>query len=218
MLRALAASVAIATLVACTPAPPDPDGGVLDDAGAPDAGTDAGPEAPDGLASLDEVSDLDLLANERGSVKFLLPVEGVPPRAPLGEACAFQNTARYPYHLQYLQTLPGGEELRFDDYVALVLRRQTRAWWGGEVLWREAQPHPLTGAEGVLVYTLYTEDSPGNRLVIDDVRAVHAALTECAPAFEDALAFAPSSNEQRATAPSLRDQLAAEGIAVLTEP
>lgn len=190
------------------------DGGPAADAGLAD---DAGPAAPDALALLDEVDALALLAGANGGVKYLAPVEGAAPRAPLEDACAFQNTARYPYHLEYLRAQPGGEGLTYQDYLALVLRRQTRVWWGGEVRLRPEAEHPLTNAPGVLAYTLYTEDSPGNRLTADDVRAVFAALTACAPAFDDALAFTPSSNEQRITAASIRETLAEEGIAVLLD-
>lgn len=198
-------------------APPGTGGGD-EDAGA-DGGrvSDAGPEAPDELARLDDVDDLALVAGADGSVKYLAPVDGAGPRAPLEEACAFQNTARYPYHLEYLRAQPGGEALTYQDYLALVLRRPTRVWWGGEVRFSPDATHPLTEQPGVLAYTLYTEDSPGNRLTPDDVRAVFAALAACAPGFDDALAFAPSSNEQRTTAALIRETLAAEGIAVLGE-
>ena len=59
--------------------------------------------------------------------------------------------------------------------------------------------------------------APGNRLIADDVRAVFAALTACAPAFEGTLGFVPSSNEQRQTATLVQTELAAEGIAVILE-
>jgi hypothetical protein len=193
--RALLAALALA----CAPAPPP--------------GPDAGP--PDFLALLDDPADLDLLAGEGGAVKHLLPVEGAQPRAPVGDDCAFQDTARFPFHLPFLNAQPGGEDLTFDDYLDLVLRRDTRAWWGGELLLDPDRPHPLTGEAGTLAFTLYTEDSDGNRLVAADVREVHATLQACAPAFADALAFAPSSNEQRVTAQAIAAELAGEGIAVL---
>jgi hypothetical protein len=123
---------------------------------------------------LDQVDDVALLADNNGSVKYLMPVEGVSPRAPIQDACAFQNTARFAYHLIFLQALPGGETLDFEEYIDLVLKRDTRAWWGGEVAWLLERVHPITMDAGTLVFSLYTEDSPGNRLTIDDVRAVHA--------------------------------------------
>lgn len=202
---------ALATGAACPPPGPD-------DAGPGDAGpVDAGPSEDGFLAVLDAIEDVADLADVDGRVKYLMPVAGAEPRAPLGQTCAFQDTARYPYHLPFLNALPGGADLDFDDYIALVLKRDTRAWWGGEVMWQPEVPHPITGTGGVLFYTLYTEDSPGNRLVADDVRAVFAALNACAPAFVGKLGFVPSSNEQRQTAITVQAELSAEGIAIILE-
>lgn len=188
------------------------------DAGPDDAGpTDAGTPNDSYLTVLDQIDDVATLAGADGRVKYLAPVTGAAPTAPIFDACAFQDTEAFPYHLPFLVTLPGGEALTFDDYIALVLRRDTRAWWGGEVLWRAELAHPIGGTEGTLLYTLYTEDSPGNRLTADDVRAVFAVLTTCAPAFVGKLAFVPSSNEQRQTAALVQAELAGEGIAVILE-
>jgi hypothetical protein len=190
------------------------DAGVVD-AGFPDAGVvDAGP-GPAFLATLDDVTDLDGLVGAAGSVKYLAAVEGATPRAPLLAGCAFQDTTAYPFHIEFLRSQPGGEDISFADYTRIVLQRPQRTWWGGEVLWRPTTPHPLTGSAGTLAFVLYTEDSPGNRMVIDDVRAVHIALTNCAPAFSGRLAFVPQSTEQRQTTLTILAELAAEGIAVL---
>lgn len=197
---------------ACPPGPPP------DDAGPSDAGPDdAGVPDADFLALLDDVADLGALADAEGRVKYLIPVAGAEPRAPLFEQCAFQDTERYPYHLPFLNALPGGDDISYDDYIVLVLQRATRAWWGGELMWQAELEHPLSGNPGVLLHTLYTEDSPGNRLVADDVRAIFSALSTCAPAFEGTLVFLPSSNEQRQTAQLVQAELAAEGIAVLLQ-
>ena len=204
-------SVLLSAGAACPPPGPD-------DAGPGDAGPDDAGVPEDGFrALLDEESDVAELAGADGTVKYLLPVAGVEPRAPLYSTCAFQDTTAFPYHLPFLSSLPGGDDLTFDDYIALVLRRDTRVWWGGEVLWRPELAHPISGAPGVLLYTLYTEDSPGNRLIADDVRAVFAALEGCAPAFVGKLGFVPSSNEQRLTAQQIQAALAAESIAVIIE-
>ncbi len=213
-MRQLAIAFACALVAggaACPPPGPD-------DAGPGDAGpTDAGTPDDSYRTVLDQLDDVAELAGADGRVKYLLPVAGAEPRAPLFSSCAFQDTEAFPYHLPFLVALPGGADLTFDDYIALVLRRETRAWWGGEVLWRPELAHPIGGAAGVLLFTLYTEDSPGNRLVIDDVRAVFAALTACAPAFDGKLGFVPSSNEQRQTAALVQAELAGEGIAVLLD-
>lgn len=209
----LAVPAALWSAAACPPIPGP------DDAGPSDAGTSDAGVVDDGfLTTLDDVDDVAELAGADGTVKYLLPVAGATPQAPLFSSCAFQDTTAFPFHLPFLNSLPGGDDLTFDDYMALVLRRDTRVWWGGEVMWRPELTHPITSATGVLIYTLYTEDSPGNRMIADDVRAVHAALGACAPAFDDALAFVPSSNEQRQTATLIQAELAAEGIAVIVDP
>lgn len=209
----LAVPAVLSSATACPPMPGP------DDAGTNDAGTsDAGVVEDGFLTMLDDVDDVAELAGANGTVKYLSPVAGATPRAPLYSSCAFQDTTAFPFHLPFLNSLPGGGDLTFDDYIALVLRRATRVWWGGEVMWRPDLPHPITSATGVLIYTLYTEDSPGNRLIADDVRAVHVALGACAPAFDGTLAFVPSSNEQRQTASLIRAELAAEGIAVIVNP
>jgi hypothetical protein len=185
------------------------------DAGFPDAGfADAGPSI-DFLAVLNDTNDVDGLEGDNGAVKYLAGVEGATPRDPIGEGCAFQNTNSYAFHIDFLRAQPGGEEITFADYANFVLRRSTRLWWGGAVSWRPDDAHPLTGAPGTLLFFLYTEDTPGNRLVIDDVRAVHAELTACAPAFANRLAFVPQSTEQTQTARAIEGELEAEGIAVL---
>lgn len=208
---AMLMAVPLAVVAACPQPGPD-------DAGPGDAGPTDGGVPEDGFrALLDQESDVAELAGADDTVKYLLPVAGAEPRAPLYSTCAFQDTTAFPYHLPFLSSLAGGEDLTFDDYIALVLRRDTRVWWGGEVLWRPDLAHPIGGVPGVLLYTLYTEDSPGNRLVIDDVRAVLAALNQCAPAFVGKLGFVPSSNEQRLTAQQIQAPLVAEGIAVILE-
>lgn len=209
--------VVVASASACGPTAP-PDAGDPGDGGGDgegDAGSDGG--VLSGVTRLDDRSDALALAGEGGGVKYLLPVEGAEPREPILD-CAFQNTALYPFHIQYLNELEGGEDIAYLDYIQLVLQRATRAWWGGEVAWRPTLIHPLTAAPGVLVFSLYTEDSPGNRMVADDVREVFTALEACAPAFEGTLAFAAVSNEQRQTANMIRATLAAEGIAILDSP
>jgi hypothetical protein len=147
-------------------------------------------------------------------VKYIAAVDGVEPRAPVQERCLFQNMATYPFHLPFLISLPGGEDLTFTDYTSLVLRRSTRAWWGGEVRF-VSQPHPVTGANGVLMFALYTEDTAGNRLVVDDVLAVHTVLSRCAPTLAASFAFVPGNSEQTATARAEQATLAAAGIGVI---
>jgi hypothetical protein len=208
-------------LAACPP----PGGGGPDDAGPDDAGeqpSDAGPDAgrPDGesLAILDEESDVVELQGPRGDVKYLAQVEGAPVTPPILDACTFQNTSLYSFHLLYLRAQEATADLTLDEYVERVIRRENRVWWGGDVRFLPARQHPLTGEAGVLAFTLYTEDSAGNRLTLDDVRAVFARLGPCTPAFAGKLAFLPSSNEQSQTARNGEGALAADGIGVIFTP
>ena len=201
-------------LAGCPAAPPDPE-----DAGPADAGNDppdAGP-APDYVARVESAADLAQLVDDTGSVKYLAATDAAAPVAPLPAACAFQNTAAFPFHIQFLRTQPGGDALTYDDYVARVLVRATRVWWGGQVHYSPGTVHPVTGTPGALLYGLYTDDTAADRLTVDDVRAVYARLAACAPAYADVLAFVPDSNEQRTTAAAARDALLAEGIAVILQ-
>ncbi|MCC6874950.1 MAG: hypothetical protein IT378_11650 [Sandaracinaceae bacterium] len=183
-----------------------------------DAGTDAGMDAssgPDSLTTIGSLDELGSLAGSRGEVKWLSGADGVAPRAPIGAGCLFQNTARWPYHIQFLLQLPETATMTFDEYVDAVLRRPTRSWWGGEVRFAPGVAHPLTGEPGTLLYSLYTEDTAGSRLVAGDVREVDRRMRECMPFAASQLAFVPGSNEQLATATSIRAELAAEGIAIV---
>ena len=195
-------------LAACPIEPPDE----------VDAGADvldAGPEQLQFLPLIDDVADLELVRGANGAVKYLAQVDGAPVTAPILSTCAFQNTGLYDFHLLFLLAQPGGEELTFDEYLARVIRRARRVWWGGEIVFLAATAHPISGEPGTLAWAIYTEDSANNRLTLDDVRAGHARLAPCLPAFDGKLAFAPSSNEQIQTVRALQGALAKEGIAVL---
>ena len=176
------------------------------------------PPPPDELQFypvLDDVEKYDDLVGAEGTVKYLAQVEGAPVTAPIDDECVFQNTALYSFHLFFLNAQPGGEDLLVDDYTSLVLQRDTRVWWGGDIRFFPEAEHPTTGEPGVLTWGLYTQDSANNRLVVDDVRQGFARLAPCLPAFEGQLAFTPGSAEQIQTTRLSQGALAAEGIAVL---
>lgn len=220
--RSLGISVVMSLALTACPAPVhDVDGGPIDDAGASDAGvddagpSDAGDDAPDFKSVLDHENDLDDLRGVDGFTKFLAQVDGAPVTPPILSACEFQNTTRYTFHLPFLNSQPGGENITFNEYVADVIKRDTRVWWGGDVIFLSQTPHPLTHTPGTFAWHLYTEDSQNNRLTLDDVRAGNARLAACAPAFAGKLAFEPASNEQILTTRNGQAELAAEGIAVL---
>lgn len=209
------ACVLLAPLMATACPPPDPPG---DDAGPEsDAGpdTDAGVDDEELRTALDDAGDLADLRGANGFVKFLLQVDGVEPLAPILTPCVFQNTTLYDYHLPFLLAQPGGEDLTYAEYVAYVITRATRVWWGGQVAWLENAVHPVSGENGVLAYGIYTRDNVGDRLLADDIREVDAILRECTPYYDGTLAFSPQSQEQLQTATLYADELAGEGIAVL---
>lgn len=220
---AFAAAAAIAVGVGCGPAPaPDagpgadggmPDGGAVD-GGAVDGGVDGGPA---GYATvLDDLDGYAALEGDNGRIRYFAPVGGVAPVDPVGDRCVFLNSAVFEYHLLFLRdAVP---DFSFDDYVALTLVRETRAWWGGELWWRANAVHPLTNAPGVLLFLVYANDDDASRLTADDVRAAHATLSVCAEGFAGALAFAPGSQAQRQMAESERAALAADGIGVVLNP
>ena len=210
-------------LAACpAPAPPDDDedAGVVEDAGPePDAGPgpDAGPVDDDVRTVLDDAEDVAALRGASGSVKFLLQVEGVEPVAPILDACVFQNTTTWPFHLEFIQDQPGGEDITYQQYVDYMLHRATRVWWGGAVVFQEGRTHPLTDEQGVLLFFVYSDEGVlADRLTADDVREVYATLAACTPFYEGRLAFYPEQ-PQRQRAAAYRAELEAEGIAVIIE-
>lgn len=211
---------------ACPGDPGDGDAGsdAGGDAGVIDAGwqEDAGCQIPADdagvvpwLKTLESQTDLDSLVDPQGVAKYLAEVDGAAPRAPIDEGCLFQNSTAWPFHIFFLHRFPETCGMGFGEYVNVVIRRASRVWWGGGVKWLPQTPHPLTGAPGTLIYFIYTEDTAGNRLVLDDVRAVDARLRGCVGFAAETLAFYPESPEQVATARAGQAELAADGIAVL---
>ena len=176
---------------------------------------DAGPPVLQFLSQLSSVDDLDEVRGAGGDTKFLAQVDGVPVKAPILEPCEFQNTSLYSFHVPFLNAQPGGEDITFDQYVDLVIRRAHRVWWGGDVAFLSTTPHPITGEPGVLIWHAYTEDTAGNQLTLDDVRAVDARLRGCTPGFAGKLAFQPVEQEQTTTVRNGQGELANDGIAVL---
>jgi hypothetical protein len=167
------------------------------------------------LDELTSVDDFDSLRGQAGDVNILAQVVGSQVTPPILESCEFENTKLYAFHLPFLNAQPGGEHITYDEYTNLVIRSATRVWWGGQVIWLPATKHPLTHETGVLAWQVYTEDSNGNRLTLDDVRAAYTRISICTPGFAHHLAMSPYSDEQTATLRAKQDELASEGIAVL---
>ena len=219
-------------LAAC-PAPPPADGGVNDagvadggwvdagdddagvvDGGAPDGGddVDAGPAARF-VIELDSEDTYQALAGDTGQVKYLAPVLDVAREAPLVDDCYFQNMTVTPWHIEFLHGFDELSDMTYQEYVDGVLKKSTRFLWGGSVF-RRQEPHPLNGGP-TLAYSVYAEDSPGNRLEVDELVEVHGILQACIPYASEELVFQPQGPAQVSFVDANLDVLVDAGIGVL---
>ena len=178
----------------------------------PDAG-DAG--APTYLEELDSADDYALVQGEKSEVKYLLRVDGREPPAPLSSPCVFQNTERFPYHLHFLLSFPELSALDLDSYVAMVMGRATRVWWGGGLSLWSGVPHPLSGKTGVITYTVYVDAGADQMLSADELAQIYGRLSGCMSYAKELLALLPETPEQSAHLRALESELRGRGIAVV---
>ncbi|WP_437952664.1 PEP/pyruvate-binding domain-containing protein [Sorangium sp. So ce296] len=165
------------------------------------------------LATRDDYTSL---AGDGAEVKYLMVVDGrEPPAIFAGAECLFQDTDKYAYHLQFLRTLPEYASLAPERYADMVLRRASRAMWGGGLKLYPATPHPQTGAAGVLAYTVYSETGPDEMLTVDDIVQADRRLKGCSPFAESFLVFTPDGAAQSAAVRAISDELAAAGVALV---
>ena len=129
-------------------------------------------------------------------------------------ACVFQNTQTYPYHLQFLQSLPGFEQLSAERYEDWVLWRSTRALYGGVMKLFAAAAHPTTDELGVLAYTVYAAATAEERLTADEIIDVHQQLSACAGPLADFLVYMPQTPAELQAARSYADAFDKAGVAV----
>lgn len=194
------------------------------DLGLADAGEDGGADlgladlgpvdlGPTYRTTLDSPAALEGLLGPAGDVKYLAPVVGAPVEV-LTEACYFQNMAIFPYHLLFLRSFPGLENLSNSDYVARVLRRPTRIWWGGGLKRYPATPHPQ-GGQGVIAWAVYHENAGADRLTGDDLLAVQDILESCVTFAPAELAFLPTDPFQNSFVRAERAALLARGVPVI---
>lgn len=186
------------------------------DAGAAGAtGADPGVEG-EYLTRLRSAEAYASLAAEGAEVKYLAIVDGRAPEAVFaGAECLFQNTAKYEYHVQFLRTFPGYEDMSAERYADLVLRRASRSMWGGGLRLFPATPHPVSGTNGVLAYTVYSESSTEEMLTVDDIVEVDRRLKNAALFASDFLVFTPDGGAQIAALEDKADELLAEGVAMV---
>jgi len=174
---------------------------------------DGGVAGPDFRTTLTAQTEFDGLARN-GGVKYLLDKPGATPRAPLLEACYFQNTAKFEFHIEFLHSFAELAGVTFRDYEALVLQRPTRIWWGGAVLVTR-QRHPISGEPISLAYQVYAENGAVSGLTKEDIVEVDRILKACMPYAVTRLAFVPGDPFQQSLARREADSLRQQGIAVL---
>jgi hypothetical protein len=174
-----------------------------------DGSIDSGLEdAPDYLARLQTSDAYAGMQGEGAEVKYLLAVRDRMPPAPLDEGCAFQNTRRFPYHVQFIQSFPELADIDSKTYVQMTLRKSSRVWWGGGLAMWPAVPHPVSKKNGIVSYTVYQAPDAGENMTVDDVVEVDSELKGCAPFANRLLAFVPDgpvqANQVRAIEATLR--------------
>jgi pyruvate, water dikinase len=186
------------------------------DAGSGDAQTVGTPAADAGelryLERLTTAGEMAALQGRQGDVKYLFKVDGQTP--PLPQECLFQNSALYPYHLDFLHIFPDLADLSMDAYKSLVLI-DGRVWWGGSMRAWPAVTHPLTGQPGIVSYSVYTEVAAGPPFDVADIAEVDRKVKACAPFAATLLAFVPTAADQVQRAQDLLADLTAAGVAVV---
>ena len=100
---------------------------------------------------IENQSQYDDLAGEKGSIKYIAPVRAISANEPFTEECYFQNTKKYPYHFYFLKSFKEFENITTKDYERYCAERPTRIWWGGVIQFMQNNE--------ILVYTIWTDDS-----------------------------------------------------------
>jgi pyruvate,water dikinase len=219
--RRTAALVALFCAIACERRPssvPGADAGTPSTPDHPGNSSDAGdrPDRPGFLERLDSVADYGLLQGEGGEVKFLGGIAGKTPPAPgLDRACLFLNTQRYAGHITYLRSLPGMSDLDFTSYLSMVMKRASRVLWGGSLKYYPGEPHPRTGAQGILAYFLYSDPNDVDALTADEIAELDARLKSCVPYARDLLALVGMDADQAIRFEAQRSTLTERGVSLV---
>jgi pyruvate, water dikinase len=196
------------------PSAPRPgDGGSGDHRGneaAPDG--DAGGGGPAWLERLDRPEDFAGLQGEGWSVKYLGAVAGRTPPAALDRPCTFQNTARFPLHLQFLHSFPELTNLDFATYLNLTQRAASRVWWAGELQLVPGGKHPRTGAPGLMAVFVYADAN--DPVGVDDLVAIDQRLKSCAPYARDLMVLVAADPDQNRDFLAKAPMLNARGVDV----
>ena len=193
------------------------------DDSATDAGVDAGIQdgavdqdaalGPDFLPRLQSVAEFQSLAGEGQEVKYMLQVDGQEPV--IEHVCAFQNTARFPYHLHFLRAVfPAYADLDPGSYASLVLRRASRRSFAGSLTSHALTSHPRTGLRGIYTYNIYQDPGPGEGLTLAEIVQVDQRMKACAPFAADQIVHLPEGAEREAAVRNMLPELQAAGVDV----
>ena len=161
---------------------------------------------------LDDAADVEALADGDLSVKYLAPLDPAVTAPPLDSGCVFQDMHDAVWHIEFLAAYPEWQDLGYDAYLDMVLRRETRTSWGGSVRWWPDAPHPETGEVGLLSFSVYAEDTPGNELRFEDVVSVRDRMQSCVGFAPEAVVFVAEGPGQRRLIESEADAFADAGI------
>lgn len=211
--RTALALLAALALVACGGS----DGGGSGEAGADGSADRPAGDAADGgalpyLTHLAGPEDFAPLVGEGWAVKYVAAVPGRQPPPAFDRPCLFQNTALYPFHLNFLRTLPGGQDLDVDSYRAMTMKEPGRSLWAGELQLLPTAVHPGNGRAGVLALFVYSE--PPEAMTVDDLAALQARLLTCAPYARDLLVLVGTGPEQSRDFVAKAAALAGRGVVV----
>lgn len=172
-------------------------------------------EGPAYLTELRTAYDYGLLQGPGAEVKYLARLEGREPPSQIDSPCIFQNTRRYPLHLQFLQDSGAFETIDVFEYETLVLQRASRIWWGGSLKAIPAVVHPTTGHPGVIAYNVYARASPDEVLTVDEYAELDARLKACARYASDLLVLAAEQPMEAERLRAIAPQLQEHGVAVV---
>jgi hypothetical protein len=220
--------IALALLVALVAACGDDDAHLGRDAGASDASVDASdeggsPDAGPADGAVDELAYLTTLASPDdyarlaldGELRYLAPIEGATPEPPLDTACIFQNMARFPFHIQFLGTLPAYDTVDYNTYLDMVLRRRSRVFYGGMLKQWPSARHPITEQAGVIAYGAYQTEADGEAFTLDELVFLHEQISGCMPYAEDLLVLVPDGATQAVAFRAQRAALLELGVPML---
>lgn len=170
------------------------------------------PDAPKYLTALSGPSDYSRLAGAGSELKFVLPTTSAVPAPLRGADCVFQNTARFPFHFEFMRTQPGWETLDLATFDRFVYEGSPPTLWAGSLKPVLALKHPIHGEAGTLLFSV-SRDQP---LTEKEVLGIARSLGSCAPYAAPTLAFVPLSAAQLEGFDSLRTALAKQGIAAIS--